>query len=176
MEDFKNDLTEFEIKLSEIQTPKVSEDLEKIEEKPDLKHRFGTFLDKMNKLESIDGYNGSIIVCVSHAMFLKQAKAITVEKNEVENPVKVKYKYCTVSCIKFTAENTWDFVIDGASDHFIKRGLDRYDTYNSKDFVPKIGDPVSPYLKPKGLKPGEGDLELKLSGFSKVDCGEDEED
>jgi broad specificity phosphatase PhoE len=147
MEEFKKDLTEYKIELSEVQQDNYIAEFDSVEEKADLTKRFGDFLDRMNSMPIIDGYEGQIIVCVSHAMFLKQAKLITVTRNNIENPIKVPYKYGTVSCLKFPESGVWDMVIDGASTHFEKRGLDRYDTYNCKDFVPKEGDPGSPYIK-----------------------------
>ncbi len=147
MEEFKEDLTEYKIELSEVQQDNYITEFDSVEEKADLTKRFGDFLDRMNSMPIIDGYEGQIIVCVSHAMFLKQAKLITVTRNKIENPIKIPYKYGTVSCLKFPESGVWDMVIDGASTHFEKRGLDRYDTYNCKDFVPKEGDPGSPYVK-----------------------------
>jgi len=150
MAEFKQDLTEFKIEMSEVQMENYVQEFESIEEKADLKKRFGDFLDRMNSMTTIDGYDGHIVLCISHAMFLKQAKLLTVEKNQIEIPIKVPYKYGTVSCLKFPSLGVWDMEIDGASTHFEKRGLDRYDTYNSKDFVPKEGDPQSPYIRKPG--------------------------
>ena len=144
------DCNAYKLFKSEVQMENEEKEYHSIEEKADLKKRFGDFLDKMNSMPTIDGYDGQIVLCVSHAMFLKQTKLITVERNAIEDPIKVPYKYATVSCMKFAEAGKWELEIDGASTHFEKRGLDRYDTYNSKDFVPMEGDPQSPYIKKAG--------------------------
>jgi hypothetical protein len=158
MEEFQQDLTEYKIELSEVQQDNYVAEFDSVEEKADLTKRFGDFLDRMNSMPTIDGYEGQIIVCISHAMFLKQAKLITVTRNKIEKPIKVPYKYGTVSCLKVPESGVWDMVIDGASTHFEKRGLDRYDTYNSKDFQPKEGDPNSPYMKKRVQLPAPGEF------------------
>jgi len=79
----------------------------KCEEKSDLKNRFGTFIKTIGNAKTIDGYDGQVVICFSHAMFLKQVKNIHLEVNQIENPAKATYKYGTLSCIKFESPGKW---------------------------------------------------------------------
>lgn len=147
LKEFQKDQTEFEVKMSEIQMGNPEEEYELVETKDDLKERFGTFLEKMNTSSTVDGYDGQVVVCISHAMFLKQAKKIHEELHSDCSPLKIPYKYTTVSCIKFSGINDWNFLIDGHSTHIEKRGQCRYDTYGTQEFVSKDGDPESPNVQ-----------------------------
>lgn len=159
-EELQNDLQEFQktndvfkIESSDFQMENIDEHYHKIENKDDLRERFGTFLNKISQANTIDGYSGQIIVVVSHAMMLKQAKAIHTVHHEVDQPKKVQYKYGTISLLKFNGALKWDYVIDGESEHIEKKGLDRYGTYGTDKFVEKDGDPDTPdVIKKKGSK------------------------
>ena len=83
MEEFKKDLTEYKIELSEVQQDNYITEFDSVEEKADLTKRFGDFLDRMNSMPIIDGYEGQIIVCVSHAMFLYSGKLNTVPRTKI---------------------------------------------------------------------------------------------
>jgi len=87
----------------------------------------------IGKTDNIDGYDGKVIVCISHAMFLKQTKHIHTDMHKVVSPVNVIYKLAGISLVKWdeTGEKYY-FIEDGYSEHIEVKGLDRYRTYNVK--------------------------------------------
>ena len=139
----KENLVHFKVQRSEFQMDNEQDHYNKVEEKSDLKNRFGSFIRTIGNAKTIDGYDGQVVICFSHAMFLKQVKNIHVEENQIENPAKAQYKYGTLSCIKFESPDKWDQTVDGFNDHFEQTGLDRYGTYGTDEFKRMDTDPYA---------------------------------
>ena len=106
-----------------------------------MKERFGGFLKLIGKSKEIDGYKGNVVICISHAMFLKQTKAIHTEQHEIETPEKRKYKLGGISVLKWLEDGEkYVFLNDGHNAHIEQKGLCRYKTYKTENFVWMEGD------------------------------------
>lgn len=161
LEEFKKEHPDYKIERSEFQLENEDEEYNTIEEKSDLKRRFGSFLKAIGAAKTIDGYKGQVVICVSHAMFLKQIKVIYKEENPEKEHEKVEYVYGAVSCLKYATPEKWDLMYDGIHEHLIVAGLNRYGTYGSKDFKRMDTDPVESKMKSKLEQCDEEEIPVK---------------
>lgn len=131
--DLANDLEEYEkgvhhakFKDSEFQLQNNIEESPEYEDMPFRIKRTTNFLNKIKGNHTVDGYEGKIIICVTHQMFPKCLKNMQVAKYGADKFEKPEYKFCCVTCLKYKNEEDWEYVLDGVTKHLDEVDLCRY--------------------------------------------------